>query len=210
MVIPNKLQDRVLKELHDGHMGVIKMKALARSYVWWPNINVQLVELAKACSGCQQNQNMPTKAPSVGVGHYTMAKSRHRLCRPISELHVFSGFRCAQQVEVEVLPDLFPRFGIPEQIVSDNGNQFVSEEFQAFVKSKGIHHITSAPYHPATNGLAERKVQTFKQALSSMHQSSRPVNEKVAKLLIPYGNTPHSTWARNCQNELLEVRTSNQ
>ena len=34
VVIPNKLQDRVLEELHDGHLGVVKMKALARSYVW--------------------------------------------------------------------------------------------------------------------------------------------------------------------------------
>ena len=85
VVIPNKLQDRVLKELHDGHMGVVKMKALARSYVWWPNINAQLEELAKACSGCQQNQNMPTKVPL-------------HPCRLISELHVFSGCRCAQQV----------------------------------------------------------------------------------------------------------------
>ena len=38
-VIPNKLQDRVLEELHDGHLGVVKMKALARSYFWWPNIS---------------------------------------------------------------------------------------------------------------------------------------------------------------------------
>ena len=63
VVIPNKLQDRVLEELHDGHLGVVKMKALARSYVWWPNISGQLEELAKACSGCQHNQKMPTKAP---------------------------------------------------------------------------------------------------------------------------------------------------
>ena len=75
---------------------------------------------------------------------------------------------------IEVLRDLFARFGIPEQIVSDNGTQFVSEEFQAFIKSNGIRHITSAPYHPATNRLAERAVQTFKQALRSMHQSSKP------------------------------------
>ena len=68
---------------------------------------------------------------------------------------------------IEVLSDLFARFGIPEQIVSDNGAQFVSEEFQAFVRSNGILHLTSAPYHPATNGLAERAVQTFKQALRS-------------------------------------------
>ena len=94
---------------------------------------------------------------------------------------------------IEVLRNLFARFGIPEQIVSDNGAQFVSEEFQVFVKSNGIRHITSVPYHPATDGLAERAVQTFKQALHSMHQSSRPVKEKLAKFLIAYRNTPHST-----------------
>ena len=63
VVIPGKLQDRVLEELHDGHLGVVKMKALARSYVWWPNISGQLEELAKGCDGCQLNQRMPTKAP---------------------------------------------------------------------------------------------------------------------------------------------------
>ena len=94
---------------------------------------------------------------------------------------------------IEVLRDLFARLGIPEQIVSDNGAQFVSEEFQAFVGSNGIRHITSAPHHPATNGLAERTVQAFKQALRSMDQSSKPVKEKLTKFLIVYRNTPHST-----------------
>ena len=70
---------------------------------------------------------------------------------------------------IEAQRDLFARFGIPEQIVSDNGAQFVSEDFQAFVRCNGIRHITSAPYYPATNGLAARAVQTFKQALRSMH-----------------------------------------
>ena len=64
---------------------------------------------------------------------------------------------------IEVLRDLFARFGIPEQIVSDNGAQFVFEEFQAFIRSNGIGHITSAPYHPVANSLAEKAVQTFKQ-----------------------------------------------
>ena len=92
---------------------------------------------------------------------------------------------------IEVLRDLFVRFGIPEQIVSDNSPQFASEEFQAFNRSNGIRHMTLAPYHPATNGLAERLVQTFKQALCAMFQSSKPVKEKLAKFLIAYRNTPH-------------------
>ena len=99
---------------------------------------------------------------------------------------------------IEVLRDLFARFGIPEQIVSDNGTQFVSKEFQASVRSNGIRHLTSAPYHPATNGLAERTVQTLKQALRSMHQSSKPVKEKLAKFLIAY-RLEHSSLHDRCE-----------
>jgi len=92
---------------------------------------------------------------------------------------------------IDVLRDLFASFGIPEQIVRDKGAQFVSEEFQAFVRSNSIRHITSAPYHPATNGLAEKAVAAV--ALRSMYKCSKLVREKLAKLLIAYRNTPHST-----------------
>ena len=208
VVIPNKLQGRVLEELHDGHLGVVKMKALARSYVWWPNISGQLEELAKACSGCQHNQKMPTKAPLHPWEWATTPWQRihidyagpfqNSMFLVVVDAHsrwpeVVPVSSTTSSSTIEVLRDLFARFGIPEQIVSDNGTQFVSEEFQAFVRSNGIRHLTSAPYHPATNGLAERAVQTFKQALRSMHQSPKPVKEKLAKFLIAYRNTPHST-----------------
>ena len=208
VVIPNKLQDRVLEELHDGHLGVLKMKPLATSYVWWPNISGQLEELAKACSGCQHNHKMPTKAPLHPWEWATAPWQRmhidyagpfqNSMFLVVVDAHskwpeVVPVSSTTSSSTIEVLRDLFATFGIPEQIVSDNGTQFVSEEFQAFVRSNGIHHITSAPYHPATNGLAERAVQTFKQALRSMHQSSKPVKEKLAKFLIADRNTPHST-----------------
>ena len=104
---------------------------------------------------------------------------------------------------IEVLRDLFATFGIPEQIVSNSGPQFASEEFQAFIKSNGIRHITSAPYHSATNGLAERIVQTFKQVLYAMFQSSKLVKEKLAKFLIAYRSTPHSTTGESPAQLLL-------
>ena len=104
---------------------------------------------------------------------------------------------------IDVLRYLFPRFGIPEQIISGNGAQFVSEEFQAFVRSNGIRHWTSAPYHPATNGLAERAVQTSKQAVRSMYQSSKPMKEKLVKFLVAYRNNPHSTTGESPAQLLL-------
>ena len=48
--------------------------------------------------------------------------------------------------------------------MSDNGPQFVSAEFEKFMKENGVKHFRSAPYHPSTNGLAERFVQSLKQA----------------------------------------------
>ena len=93
---------------------------------------------------------------------------------------------------IEVLQKLFARYGIPIQLVSDNGSQFTSEEFQQFLKRNGIKHITSAPYHPATNGLAERGVGSFKSAMKS-ETEVKSLNLKLARFLLAYGNTPHST-----------------
>ena len=84
---------------------------------------------------------------------------------------------------------LFARYGVPAQLVSDNGPQFKSEEFQLFLKRNGIKHITSAPYHPASNGLAERCVQSFKSAMKS-ETEVKPLNIKLATFLLAYRNTP--------------------
>ena len=185
------------------------------SYVWWLNITGRLKELAKGCDRCQI---MPIKAPLHPFEWATAPWQRlhidyagsfqnliflvvvdvHRKC-----LEVIPVSSTTTSKTIEVLRDLFARFGIPELIVSDNSPQLASEEFQAFIKSNGIPHITSAPYHPATNGLAEKLVQTFKQALRSMFQSSKPVKEKLTKFLIAYRNTPHSTTGESPAQLLL-------
>ena len=76
--------------------------------------------------------------------------------------------KITKSTTIEILPSVFARNRIPEQIVSDNGPQFTSREFENFTKLNGIKHFRSAPYHTATNGLAERFVQTFKQSMKSM------------------------------------------
>ena len=63
---------------------------------------------------------------------------------------------------VPELRKLFATHRLPEQIASDNGVQFTSQNLEEFVKCNRIKHIRSTPYHPATNGEAERFVQTFK------------------------------------------------
>ena len=66
---------------------------------------------------------------------------------------------------ITVLRDMFARYGLPEQLVSNNGPQFVSSEFTQFCKSNGIKHYRVAPYRPALNNLVECMVQSFKQSM---------------------------------------------
>jgi hypothetical protein len=86
---------------------------------------------------------------------------------------------------------VFATHGLPETVVSDNGTAFTSAEFRTFLKRNGIKQITSAPYHPATNGLAERAVQTLKNALRKAN--SKDVTATLARFLFHYRTTPHST-----------------
>ena len=93
---------------------------------------------------------------------------------------------------IEKLRVAFAAHGLPEVIVSDNGSAFTSDEFGEFVKRNGITHITSAPYHPASNGPAERTVQTFKRYMEKQEKGKCSIETLVSRFLFSYRNTPHS------------------
>jgi transposase InsO family protein len=77
--------------------------------------------------------------------------------------------------------------------VSDNGRQFISQEFENFMKECGIIHRTSAPYHPNSNGQAERYVQTVKRALKTMEGEKGTLQNKIQKLLMQLRQSPNAT-----------------
>ena len=64
---------------------------------------------------------------------------------------------------IECIQQLFARFGLPREVVTDNGTGFTSTEFGDFLAANGIKHSKIAPGHPATNGLAENAVKTVTQ-----------------------------------------------
>ncbi|RXN20033.1 putative hephaestin-like protein 1 [Labeo rohita] len=59
----------------------------------------------------------------------------------------------------------FARHGIPEAVISDNGPQYSSVEFETFARTWEFLHTTTSPYHPQSNGLAEKSVHTANKLL---------------------------------------------
>ena len=72
-------KEKVLKELHQGHPGISRMKSLAHSFTWWPNIDKDLEAHVKDCTACQQTRNLPATAP---IQPWEFPK------RPWSRIHV--------------------------------------------------------------------------------------------------------------------------
>ena len=208
VIIPSKLQKSMLEEIHSGHVGVVKMKSLARSYVWWPDIDQHIEQIARECPSCQLVQNNPSLAPlhpwmypekpwerihmdfaGPFLGHMYLVVIDAYSKWP----EVFIMQSTTTEKTIDVLSELFARTGLPKQIVSDNGPQFIAEEFQRFTKANGIQHIKSAPYHPATNGLAERFVQTFKNGLKAARYEKLSLKRKLNNFLLAYRRTSHGT-----------------
>ena len=91
---------------------------------------------------------------------------------------------------LQLLQNLFASYVLPEQLVTDNGLQFMSAEFHWFMKANGTRQIKSAPYHPATNGEAERFVQTFKRALKASNAPPGNLELRLLQFLLNFISTP--------------------
>ncbi|XP_062501354.1 uncharacterized protein K02A2.6-like [Corticium candelabrum] len=181
VIIPQKAWPRVLEKLHVAHPGVSRMKSLARSYIWWPGLDADIEKIAKSCGTCQEHQRSPPKAPLHSWAQPERAWSRLHIDFDgpfLGRWFVILSDAYSKWLEVkplsspatgptiQVLQSIFATHGLPEII--DNGLAFTSQEFGDFMKSKGIVHITTAPYYPSSTGLAERAVQTFKEAMKRM------------------------------------------
>ena len=207
VVIPLKLRERVLEELHEGHIGMSRMKMLGRAFVWWPGLDEDIQKTCSECEACVMHQNNPDQA---GTHPWeTPNKPWERLHIDYAGPYLGKMFLIVTDVyskwlEVYVVPSAnslstieklrvaFSAHGIPEVIVSDNGSPFTSQEFSQFTKRNGISHVFSAPYHPSSNGAAERTVQTFKKFMGKQDLGRCSIETLVSRFLFSYRNTPHS------------------
>lgn len=206
VIVPKPGQGDVLQQLHQCHPGVSRMKALARSYVWWPKMDQDVENLVKVCSTCQEQRHNPAVAPlhpwdwpdrpwkrlHVDYAGPYLGKMFFVIVDAHSKwMDVYPLNSATSATTIECLRSSFSTHGLPEVLVSDNGPCFISLEFQEFVQKNGILHVTSAPYHASSNGLAERAVQTFKEMMDKCPAGS--IKTKVARVLFSYRTTPQTT-----------------
>ncbi|VVC41753.1 Ribonuclease H-like domain,Integrase, catalytic core,Reverse transcriptase domain [Cinara cedri] len=212
VVIPSKSRKQILDELHSTHLGVVKMKAVARSYVWWPKIDLQIENLVKSCDFCMQLRQNPRKSELIPWNRPSGVWQRVHIdfFGPFHNsyflvvLDAFSKWLEVKEMRsitasntIIELREIFSRWGLPLTLVSDNGAQLTSHEFTTFLKSNGIVHLRTAPGHPATNGAAENAVKTTKRALSAAladkKNKNSPKSVILNKFLLGYRIAPHST-----------------
>ena len=91
---------------------------------------------------------------------------------------------------IKKLRIIFATHGLPVRNVTDNGTVFISDKFEGFLKTNGVTHTRTAPYHPDSNGLVERAVQTFKQEIKQIQGHS--LETRLARFLFKYRITYHN------------------
>ncbi|XP_037501887.1 uncharacterized protein K02A2.6-like [Rhipicephalus sanguineus] len=209
IIVPKSLQSQVLKLLHAGHPGIEKSKMIARSHVWWPGIDNDMTNQVRSCPVCQAHQKSARRIPIMPWPFPD---------KPWSRIHVDSGGpfmghyflvmvdAFSKWVDVHPVPSpsaeatisvfrtVFAQHGLPDVIVSDIGPAFTSIQYADFLNRNGIRRMLVPPYHPASNGAAERVVQTIKDKLKK--STPGEFRTQVARVLFHYRSTPHQVTGR--------------
>ncbi|XP_060537701.1 uncharacterized protein K02A2.6-like, partial [Pantherophis guttatus] len=219
VLIPSTLQRRTLETLHKGHPGIVRMKALARSYVWWPALDKDIEEWVSRCDPCQEVRPAPPQAetakwetPSnpwsrIHIDFAGPMQGRHLLIvvDAFSKwLEVVPMASTTTEATIRALRRLFATHGLPDVLVSDNGPQLTSLAMEAFLAGLGIRHALSAPYRPAGNGQAERMVRLTKEALTKM--GTGDWQERIDNFLLTQHITPHATTHKSPAELLMGRR----
>jgi len=209
VLIPVAMRPEMMKKIHSSHFGIEKTKQRARDIIFWPGMIKQIHDTVAACTICARMSPanpkeplLPHEAPTrpwqkLGTDIFTwhdrsflITVDYYSRYFEIDELTTTTSLAIIRKLSTH-----FARHGIPEVLISDNGPQFVSEDFNQFSATWDFKHITSSPGYPQSNGLAEKTVQTAKHILSKAKADGS--NPFLA--LLEYRSTPVDSLASPAQ-----------
>lgn len=203
MVIPKSLRRNILSKLHYNHLGMQKSLLRAKEIVYWPNLNSELVNLIKNCQACLTFQNSQQKelliSKPIPHGPWEAVSADFFKYKGNDYLIIVDNYSKYPEIEcmstkttsnevIKCFKTIFSRLGKPEILYSDNGPQFINNEFQNFLNEWEVTHQTSSPKYPQSNGFIERHIQTIKKIMKKADYD----NKDIYLALLEYRNTPIS------------------
>lgn len=207
VIIPSSLRSTILKELHASHMGLIKIRNLARSYVWWPGIEKDLTEMLDNCKICLKNKfhyNYMSLAAwpwsyipwsrihcdLIGpffCHHFLVVLDAHSKWPEIVDL----GPVLTTAKLIAAFEGLLSRHGLPNVVVSDCSQYFGSREFSHYLRHNCIAHYYITPRNSAIDIIFNNFVFVFKSNVSKIMKSgySGTIEHAVNLFLFDFRST---------------------
>uniref|UniRef100_A0A1A7XP55 Gypsy retrotransposon integrase-like protein 1 n=1 Tax=Iconisemion striatum TaxID=60296 RepID=A0A1A7XP55_9TELE len=198
----------MLQRIHQGHLGLTKCRERYNGAVWWPGIASDVKRLVASCKHCNIHRPSQNKEPllTTPLPELPWQKLATDLCEHKGHYYLIVIDNFSRWLEILNLPktnsdtviqklkSVFSRFGVPEELMTDNGPQFTADQFQRFAAEYDFRHTTLSPRYPQSNGMAERAVKTAKGILqqkdphlalmSYRSTPTEPTRESPARLLM--------------------------
>ncbi|XP_062584093.1 uncharacterized protein K02A2.6-like [Saccostrea cucullata] len=171
IVIPEALRPETLQDIHSGHLGLNKCRERARGANREPLKTTILPD--------RQWQKIVADLCELQGRHFLVVTDYFSRYLEIAYLDSLTSAHVIGKLE-----NILARWGIPEELVADNGTQFTSDAFKKFAAKYGFAHTTTSPHYPQANGEAESAVKTAKRILQQ---------DDIFIALMAYRSTPIST-----------------
>ena len=219
LVLPQECRQTVLELGHEiplaGHLGKEKTRQRILRRFYWPTLYKEVEEFCQTCVKCQKSASRkvppapllplpvisePFKRVAMDlVGPLPRSKSGNKyilvLCDYATRYPEAIPLRSidAEHVAEEIIK-IFARVGVPEEILTDQGSQFMSQLLAELYRLLHIHSIRTSPYHPQTDGLVERFNQTLKGMLrKSVADEGKNWDKLIPYLLFAYREVPQAS-----------------
>ena len=221
--IPKSLREIKLAELHEAHLGVDKMLNRARETVYWPKMTEDIKRKAATCEKCAEVKSLNEKQPliphevpfrawqKIGLDLLEIKRVNFLVCVDYysSFIQICKMTSMTTEAVVAKLKEIFMKFGIPEQVFSDNGPQFVSEDFKKFAEDYKFETKTSSPRYPQSNGKSESAVKIVKNILMKARDVPLAIMEYNATPMRDTGKAPAMMmFGRNMRTKIPCTNTA--